>query len=101
MKRMTLQEFEGAIEAQGRKRQDVVFICPVCKTHQSAQDLVDAGIKKEDVGRFVGFSCVGRWNKKKGCDWTLGGLFQMHELEVTGADGKAHPHFMPADPKEL
>jgi len=27
---------------------------------------------------YLGFSCIGRFDEKRGCDWTLGGFFQMH-----------------------
>lgn len=98
MKTMTLKEFFAAMEAQGAKRiEDVTFRCPRCKTLQSAQDLIDAGAGKsiDEVEKYLGFSCVGRWDDKKGCDWTLGGLFCIHELEVVTPDGEHHPRFMP------
>ena len=99
MKTMTLEEFQKALKSQGRDRiEEVTFRCPNCKTLQSAQDLVDAGAGKSmsEVEDYLAFSCVGRWSKEKGCDWTLGGLFQMHELEVITPDGKHHPRFEPA-----
>ena len=98
METMTLEEFKTAIKSQGKKRiEDVTFRCPSCKTLQSAQDLIDAGAGKtmDDVEKYLAFSCVGRWDKNKGCDWTLGGLFQIHELEVVTPDGKHHPRFKP------
>jgi hypothetical protein len=35
-----------------------------------------------------------------GCNWTLGGLFQMHALEVVTEDGERHPRFEVATPEE-
>ena len=99
MKTMTLQEFKNAIKGQGKDRiEDVTFRCPKCKTLQSAQDLINAGAGKsmDEVEKYLGFSCIGRWDKNKGCDWTLGGLFQIHEFEVITEDGKHHPRFEPA-----
>lgn len=64
------------------------FVCPKCKTIQTAKDLLDAGVKKEDVDGFLGFSCIGRFTKDKGCNWTLGGLFTIHTLEVQFEDSK-------------
>lgn len=98
MKTCTVEEFEGMIKAQNRDSiDDVTFQCPRCKTVQSARDLINAGAGKDfdDVEKYLAFSCVGRWDKDKGCDWTLGGLFRIHELEVITPDGKKHPRFMP------
>jgi len=66
-----------------------------------------------DVQKYFGFSCVGRFTgagnppkpedkgkEQKGCNWTLGGLFQMHDLEVVTPDGKKHPCFEPATPEQ-
>ncbi len=97
MKTMTLDEFKGAIKSQGVPIVDVTFQCPRCKLLQSANDLIKAGAGKNmgEVEKYLGFSCVGRWDDSKGCDWTLGGLFQLHKLEVVTPDGEHHPRFMP------
>ncbi len=98
MKIMTLEEFETAIKGQGKKRiEEVTFRCPRCKTLQAAQDLINAGAGRtiDEVEKYLAFSCIGRWTKDKGCDWTLGGLLQIHELEVVTPDGKHHPRFEP------
>ena len=113
MLRMTIAEFHEAMKAQGVKRhEDFAFKCPICNTVQSGQTLLNAGAAPtwDEVERFVGFSCVGRFTdagpyKKRnkpgrGCDWTLGGFFKLHELEVVDADGKAHPRFVLASPEE-
>lgn len=99
MKTMTLEEFKNAIKSQGKGRiEDVTFRCVSCKTLQSAQDLIDAGAGESmnDVEKYLAFSCIGRWSETKGCDWTLGGLFQIHKLEVVTPDGEKHPRFEPA-----
>jgi hypothetical protein len=36
----------------------------------------------------------------RGCDWTLGGLFTIHELIVVDEDGKDNPLFVPATADE-
>lgn len=98
MKTVTLKEFQQAMRNQGHDRiEDVTFRCPRCKTLQSAQDLIDAGAGKDidEVEKYLAFSCVGRWNENKGCDWTLGGFFQIHEYEVVTEDGERHPRFEP------
>lgn len=113
MKTMTIPEFHAALHDQkAPSREDIAFKCVMCGTVQSARSFINAGAGKtmDDVDRWLGFSCVGRFTKagphKKGtppgksCDWTLGGLFTLHCLEVVDADGKKHPHFEPASPDE-
>lgn len=94
---MTLEQFHEAMRQQGVPIEQVTFKCPRCKTLQCAQDLIDAraGNTLAEVERYLGFSCVGRFDPDKGCDWTLGGLFQIHELEVITPDGERYPRFMP------
>lgn len=94
MNTIKLDDFIAEAEKRfGTDRTKWKFICPRCKTPQSGQDLVDAGVKKECVNDYLGFSCIGRWTKDKGCDWTLGGLFKIHTLEIEDHDGKMHPYF--------
>jgi len=100
---LALDDFRAEIKAQGVEKEDYAFICPACKTVQSARWLIAAGAGKEfdDVNGTVGFSCVGRFTgaggekleEGKGCNWTLGGLFQIHTLTVVTPDGQKHPHF--------
>lgn len=67
-------------------------ICPMCKTIQSVQEFHEAGIIPAD-GVF-GYSCIGRFSRvKKGCNWTLGGLFQAHTLILIDTEGNEHPRF--------
>lgn len=112
MKTMTVDEFHASCKAQGvPTHSDVAFICPRCKTIQSARDLIEAGAGAdfEAVSGYLGFSCVGRFTGAgsprktpdgKPCNWTLGGLFSLHELEVITPDGKHHPHFELATPEQ-
>lgn len=120
MHSMTHEEFIAALKAQGVPNgMHAAFKCPMCGTIQSAADLMMAIDKRcsvppgsttfEDVRRYIGYSCVGRFTGQKftreckgagrGCDWTLGGLFKLHTLEVY-KDGEAHPHFELATPEE-
>lgn len=108
---MSLAEFQAAVRAQGVERIDAAFVCPMCRTVQSPRGLIAAGAGPDfdSVQRYSGFSCVGRFTGAAGprkepdgqpCNWTLGGLFRMHELEVVTEDGQAHPHFMVATPEQ-
>lgn len=111
MKTMTLAEFHAACMAQAPSSDTIVVRCPICNTLQSARDLIAAGAGKDmdAVEKYLGFSCIGRFtgagpakNKTagKGCDWTLGGLFQLHRLEVVTPDGERHPRFELASREE-
>lgn len=111
MKTMTVEDFHAALKAQGvSARRHLALVCPMCGTVQSMQSLIAAGAgENEDaVERSVGFSCVGRWTGAgaprkepdgQPCNWTLGGLFQLHKLEIVTPDGERHPHFEPASPE--
>ena len=118
MKTMTVKEFHEALRAQGVPKEHLALKCPICGTVQSSVDLIKAGVGKDydAVANYIGFSCVGRWNNagpfrhpkkyteaglpKQGCDWTLGGLFQLHKLEVITEDGEHCPRFEPCTPEE-
>ncbi len=109
---MTLEQFQAALKEQGVPRDHLALKCLVCGTVQSANDLILAGAGKDfdEVEGFLGFSCIGRFtgvgsHKRgeppgRGCDWTLGGLFHLHKLEVVTEDGAHHPRFEPATANE-
>lgn len=109
---MTLEEYHAALKAQGVPKLHLAMKCPVCQTVQSPADLIAAGAGKDmdEVEKYVGFSCVGRFtgsgpHKKdeapgRGCNWTLGGFFSIHKLEVVTPDGKKHMRFELATPEE-
>jgi hypothetical protein len=109
---LTTQEFYDELKKQNiYDKTDLAFKCPRCGVVQSARSLILAGAGKDfkEVEPYVAFSCVGRWTgaeqpraKQDGkpCNWTLGGLFQMHKLEIVTPNGKHHPRFEPATPEE-
>lgn len=124
MRRITVAQFRAELAAQGVPRDHYAFVCPMCKSVQSAQDLILAGAGKDfaEVEKYLAFSCFGRWTKagsafkqKKGqkatpgmgCDYTLGGLFSLAELEIvvgepTGPNSpqSRHSRFELATPEE-
>lgn len=111
MKQITVVEFHDAVKAQGVPREDVAFICPLCAFVQSSRDLIAAGAGEnfDAVQKYLGFSCVGRFTGAESprpesdgnpCNWTLGGLFRLHKLEVITEDGKNHPYFELATPEQ-
>ncbi|CAB3717104.1 hypothetical protein CEY09_31610 [Achromobacter marplatensis] len=111
MKRMTLEEFQAACMAQASRSELTTVKCPMCGTLQNALDFIAAGAGKDwdDVSRYIGFSCVGRFTGAgsprkepdgQPCNWSLGGLFKTHRMVVVTPDGKEHPHFELASPEE-
>lgn len=112
MQTMTLEQFRETLKSQGvPNHEHFAFMCPMCETVQSGADLVDAGAGADfdSIEKYLGFSCVGRFTGQKftreskgagkGCDWTLGGLFRTHKLEVVTHDGERHPRFEPVSPE--
>ncbi|QQB32792.1 hypothetical protein I6I07_19290 [Achromobacter deleyi] len=111
MKRMTLDEFQTACIAQASSSELTTVKCPMCSALQNGLDFIAAGAGKDwdDVARYVGFSCVGRFTGAgsprkdpdgQPCNWSLGGLFQTHRMVVVTPDGIEHPHFELATPEE-
>lgn len=104
MKTITVDELRMACIEQANTNLKVVFKCPMCGCLQMGQDFIDAGAatSSDEAMGYAGFSCLGRFTKAgeprkkpdgKRCNWTLGGLFQFHKLEVVTPDGQSHPHF--------
>jgi len=104
--RLTFEQWQARTAAQGQPREHLAFMCPICGTVQSMASLRAAGVPEDKIETQIGFSCEGRWTnagpfpskptaKRKthrGCNWTLGGLFRLHRLEVE-RDGQTHPFF--------
>lgn len=113
MEVISIDEFRARCQAQGvRSSEHLAFKCPICGTVQSATSLIraiGAGATFEAVRDQLGFSCVGRFTAAgphqpdtppgRGCDWTLGGLFRLHKLEVIHM-GQHVMHFAFATPEE-
>jgi hypothetical protein len=108
---MTLDEYKVAVKAQGVPHEHIAVRCPMCDTIQSGVDLIAAGAGADfdTVERYLAFSCVGRFTGSGSprktpdglpCNWTLGGLFALHKLEVVTPDGRKHPRFELATPDE-
>lgn len=120
VERITVDEAHARMKAQGvSAREHVAMKCPMCGTVQSMASLIRAGADPATVERSIGFSCEGRWTNAgpwpsdrdrsakaktrrliRGCDWTLGGLFKIHKLEVVMPDGKVHMSFAIASADE-
>jgi len=100
MKTYQYQEWiDKAVELFGKDSRNWKFKCCNCGHEQSIQDFEDAGIETPDNKVF--FSCIGRWtngegtmgNKKSPCNYTLGGLFALNEVEVIDQEGATRKVF--------
>ena len=97
-RRITVDEWNAeGVRRFGRPARKWLFICPACKCVQSGEDFLAAGLTLDQIPKYLGFSCVGRFNRRVGCDWTLGGLLHIHTLEVIDDEGEAHMRFEFAD----
>lgn len=65
------------------------FRCVACGNVQSAEsvDANNPALIGTDKSNWIFFACEGRHTEGRGCDWSLGGLFQIHRLEVVWAPG--------------
>lgn len=71
-------------ELFGEDRNNWQFRCASCGHVQSINDAKKRNPAVDESG-WVHFHCEGRFLLPKpivGCDWTLGGLFRIHELEI-------------------
>lgn len=74
------------------------FRCVRCGNVQSHASVKARNPQIGDTSNWIFFSCEGRHTSGVGCDWTLGGLFTIHKLEVLDdRDGKPIPCFEFAD----
>lgn len=94
MIKYTEEEFKAEGEKRfGKDLREWRFVCPRCQTEQTMNDLLKL-MDKDEVVKFIAYSCIGRFEgSDKGCDWTLGGFFKIHEMMIIDKDGKEHPHF--------
>lgn len=104
---IAMDEFHLTLKDQGVPPEHYAFKCVRCGNIQSAASLVKY-MSTNDAFACVYFSCEGRFTKDSGCDWTLGGLFRIHKMEVLKEDennpvcGVLHavPVFEPASREE-
>jgi hypothetical protein len=107
---ITHAEFVAELKAQGVPREDYAVKCCICGTVQSINSMLKAGVSVDDANKAIGFSCIGRFTGAgpakqgdkpgKGCDWSLGGLFRLHTVEVLFDGDKSSPAFEPVSAAE-
>lgn len=95
MQTISLKEWQDkGLKLFGKNPKLWEFKCPQCGHVQSIESMKKhTPNSKDDLDGYVHFSCEGRINREFGCDWTLGGLFKIHNTEVLTEDGEAHPVF--------
>lgn len=91
--------FKKGEELFGSNRDDWKFKCARCGHVQSATTArerapgIDDGADPGWLRNHLARNCEGRLTSGVGCDWSLGGLFQIHKLEVIDDDGSPVPVF--------
>ena len=78
-------------EKWGENSKQWKFKCVQCGHAQCVQDFLDAKVSEPESKVY--FSCIGRWVKDVGCDWTLGGLFSIHKRMVISPELQIIPVF--------
>lgn len=91
---MTLEEWRAEAKIRfGDNSRLWAFKCARCGGIQTVQDFIDSGSTEKEAHSRAHFSCIGRQVKGRGCDWSLGGLFRIHTLEVKTPEGELVPVF--------
>jgi len=92
IKVLTIEEWKKiGTEKFGADIKTWKFKCCNCGESQTLQEFMEYGVN-EPGAKFY-YSCIGRYDKSRGCDWTLGGLFRFHKTEVISEEGKNVPVF--------
>jgi hypothetical protein len=100
-RRISNKEFgDEARRRFGPDRGSWRFICPVCKHEEPARSWMEVGHPSS-----AGFSCIGRWVRRRGCDYAGGGFFKLnpnivlwddgHEMQVMALAGVPHEYTAP------
>lgn len=103
-RRMTVHEWRAkATRLFGPDPKKWRFRCVRCGNVQSFESVIEhnPALAPKDgeaegdsrIWRWINFACEGRHTEGRGCDWTLGGLFQIHTLEIIDESGTIHPSF--------
>jgi len=70
------------------------FRCVQCGNVQSHASVTKRNPQIGNTSTWIYYSCEGRHTDGVGCDWTLGGLFRIHQREVDDEKGKPVPVFL-------
>ena len=78
----------------GNDAKNWAFKCPSCGNIQTANDFIKHKIDEPESKVY--YNCIGRYVKGVGCDWSLGGFFNINKVSVM-KDAKIFPVFEMAD----
>lgn len=93
---ITQEAFQAECRAQAEQREEIVFICPVCKTLQTGREMMTARGNQhfDEVQGRIGNACIGRYTDTHGCTFKMGRRTSSNtQLLVKTPDGTEHPHF--------
>ena len=84
-KRISFDEWKAeAIRLYGRDERNWRFKCPNCGHVQCGKEVRERNPSLiGTISDWITCNCEGRHTPGIGCNWTLGGLFQIHKVEVT------------------
>ncbi len=91
MRKITFNEWIArGEELYGADRTQWEFRCVACGNVQSIQSVIkrNQSLSFDDIQDWIFFACECRYTKGVGCDWSLCGLFRIHQLEVITPDGE-------------
>lgn len=71
------------------------FRCVRCGNVQSHESVKARNPEIGDTSSWIFFACEGRRTQGVGCDWSLGGLFRLHRLEVRDTRPEAKEEWVP------
>src|SRR5689334_6919969 len=73
-------------ELFGEDKRTWRFRCVRCGNVQSHELVKERNPQIGDTSSWIYYACEGRHTPNVGCDWSLGGLFRIHKLEVIVGD---------------
>ncbi len=80
---MTFEEWmKKGEELFGEDKKNWRFKCPACGNTQTIAEFIKLGLDKDKILGIFYYSCIGRWDKTQGCDYTTGGLFNISPIKI-------------------
>jgi len=91
MKTVSWEEWKAeGVKLFGKDITDWRFKCPGCNNTQTMKEFINLGMDKAEAATRFYYSCIGRWDKSQGCDYTSGGLINIAPIKVIRGDEEFH-----------